>query len=111
MGEIKWLLPYTLDDDTQIFGQGLSDLGNFEYGCCWRIVASNQAFWDMCSDTLKEKEEWMMALASVMTKVVPEAPQPVKIPEEFKMKGSSEDYDEQEKGKNSKAPVDGKWIL
>lgn len=68
----------------------------------------------MCSLTLKDKSDWMGALASVMRKEQKEAAQPAKIPEGFSMTGSSKDFDDQEEqkaGSKSVIPVNGKWIL
>jgi hypothetical protein len=51
--EIMWLLKYQLDDATGKFSGGLEDLGNFHEGFCWKIVASNDALWNMCADTME----------------------------------------------------------
>jgi len=44
------------------YGGGLEDIGNFKEGFCWKVIKSDDASWIMCSDNMKEKEEWMEAI-------------------------------------------------
>jgi hypothetical protein len=55
--EISWLRPYRYEGN-KYYG-GLEDLGNFKEGFCFKIVARNDALWNICADTLNEKIEWM----------------------------------------------------
>jgi hypothetical protein len=44
---------------------GLSDLGNFREGFCFKVALSDGPEWVMCSANLTDKEAWMVALAAI----------------------------------------------
>ena len=44
-------------------------MGNFKEGFCFRLTTKTNAVWDICADSLKEKERWMDMIESVMPKI------------------------------------------
>lgn len=47
----------------QRYSGGLEDIGNFAEGFCLSVL-SEQETWVLCADSLEDKEEWMLAIAS-----------------------------------------------
>jgi hypothetical protein len=41
-------------------------LATWKHGACFKISVKNDAIWNICADTLAEKDKWMSAFASVM---------------------------------------------
>jgi len=52
----------------QRYKGGIRDLGNFRDGFCFRLKTKMNAAWDICADSMREKEKWMEAIESVMPK-------------------------------------------
>jgi hypothetical protein len=37
-------------------------MGNFKEGFCFRLVAKTGVIWNICADSLNDKESWMEAI-------------------------------------------------
>lgn len=47
------------------YGGGLEDIGNFKEGFCFKVVKSDDSSWIMCTENIKDKEEWMEAILTI----------------------------------------------
>lgn len=59
---VKAITIDTIDDITgkrPKWKGGLEDIGNFDEGFCFSVVAEEVTTWVMCAETADEKEEWM----------------------------------------------------
>lgn len=111
---------------------GVEDLGEFTEGNCFRVKSSSKAsdeVWAICTDSFKQKEEWMVKIAVLSMRLKPPKP----LPEDGGVQEGEFDLGTLAKGETQKlypelgpdgkpmevylkkpddsGPVDGKWVI
>lgn len=64
--ELQWIEPTVTGDLVQGYKGGLEDIGNFREGFCFRLKSTTNIIWNICADSMDQKEKWMKIIFSLL---------------------------------------------
>jgi len=64
--EMDWIEPTITGDQTVGYKGGLEDIGNFKEGFCFRLKSTTNVIWNICADTMQQKEKWMKTIFGLL---------------------------------------------